>query len=449
MSIKIKKIVCYSFSLNTIEDADAMGYLRVVAPYISAGVEIISGVENDQIAVHKIHEADAVLIQRNFPLKFPEYQQIVRLAHLENKPVIFELDDLFFMLPEEHPDRLAHHFTASLLPMLQAVLEADLVTVATPGLHAALSPYSRKIAIIPNHLDDRLWHMRHPAEMVEPSREVTIGYMGTNSHRADLLYVLPVLLEVLDLFPQKIRLRFWGVKPPEEILSMPAVEWMPFYSMNYRKFVQFFQTQQADIFIAPLIDHPFNRCKSPLKYFEYTAMGVPAVYSAVEPYASVVRHAETGLLAATPEEWKDGLTRLVEDPEMRIALALRAQAHVRDEWLLSKNSATVWDALQQVEPSSAAAGSRRGLPTVLDSINTQSHDLIEGLKKDIYDKEQTIKQNRQEIEQNQQQIEQNQQQIEQLNAEILSYVLSRSWTLTRPFRMIHKKIKRHTGNSNG
>lgn len=448
MSTQIKKAVCYSFSLNTLEDADAMGYLRVVAPYISAGVEILCGIENNQISPDKIDEADVVVIQRNFPLRFPDYQHIIHKAHLQGKPVIFDLDDLMFFLPEEHPDRLVHHFTASLLPMLQAIMEADLVTVATPGLRDVLSPCCQKIAILPNYLDEKLWGLRNPLEAQNPSPKLVIGYMGTNSHRADLLYVLPVLLDLLAAYRQKIVLRFWGVKPPEEILSLPDVEWLPLYSMNYRKFAQFFQTQQADIFIAPLIDREFNRCKSPLKYFEYTALGVPAVYSAVEPYAGMVRHAETGLLAATVQEWKDCLVRLLENSNLRLELALNAQQHVRNEWLLSNHITEIGDVLRQAERSSAADNRLQAIKSILASINTQSYDFIESLKNNIYEKEQEIEQAHLEIEQKHEEIEQNHQEIEQLKAEILTYALSRSWTLTRPFRMIHKKIKRLSENSN-
>ena len=45
---------------------------------------------------------------------------------------------------------------------------------------------------------------------------------------------------------------------------------------DYKDFATFFQTQSADIFIAPLVDNIFNQCKSPIKFFEYSALGVPA-----------------------------------------------------------------------------------------------------------------------------------------------------------------------------
>jgi glycosyltransferase involved in cell wall biosynthesis len=55
-----------------------------------------------------------------------------------------------------------------------------------------------------------------------------------------------------------------------------------------------------DIGLSPLRDTQFARSKSPLKALEYGALGIPVVAANVEPYASFVRHGETGSCAAPP-----------------------------------------------------------------------------------------------------------------------------------------------------
>ena len=49
-----KKAICYSFSLKNIHDADAMGHLRIVAPYTAAGYEIIPGLQNNEVLLKAI-----------------------------------------------------------------------------------------------------------------------------------------------------------------------------------------------------------------------------------------------------------------------------------------------------------------------------------------------------------------------------------------------------------
>ena len=56
------------------------------------------------------------------------------------------------------------------------------------------------------------------------------------------------------------------------------------------------QSLRWDFAIAPLEDDPFTRCKSDLKYLDYGALAIPAVFSDVRPYCETVRHRETGLV---------------------------------------------------------------------------------------------------------------------------------------------------------
>jgi len=423
MTETLKKATCYSFSLKNIQDADAMGYLRIVAPYTAAGYEIIPGMQNNEVNFDPIEISDLVIIQRNFPIRYADYEQIIKIARKNNKPVIFELDDLFFNLPENHPDRKNHTFTSSLLPMFQAVMDADLVTVASPILKEALLELNPNIKVLPNYLDDNIWHIREPVFGEKKSDEIVIGYMGTKSHQADLLHILPVLEELLSIYGNGIKFRFWGVKPPEGFLAYPQVEWLPFFSMEYKKFAEFFQTQKVDIFISPLINNEFNICKSPIKFFEYTSLGVPGVFSAIEPYSEVINHGSTGLLAQSLEEWKNCLVDLIQNPALRNELARNAQKYAEDNWLLSKNITKIKNIKKELFSSSKKDTQYR---KVIESINSQNSQFIETLEKNLYENNQLINQLKPEI--------------EQLENEIQGYYLSKSWQLTRPFRKISKKL---------
>ncbi len=132
----------------------------MLGPARKLGVNVIRGVHNSQINVDAVRDGDVILVQRDFPLNLDAYEQVLALARSLGKPVIFDLDDLLFELSENHPDRLRFHFTDALLPMLQAVMEADLVTVATTPLREYLLPFNRNIAVIPNYLNDDLWQFQ-------------------------------------------------------------------------------------------------------------------------------------------------------------------------------------------------------------------------------------------------------------------------------------------------
>jgi len=404
--MKIRNAVCYSFYLN---DEALLAYVRLIGPLRRSGINIINGIENNQIIINRVSDGDIVIIQREFPKQFDNYKKIIELARKEGKPVVFDLDDPLFYLPENHPDRQSALCAPSLLPMFQALMEVDLVSVSTPKLRDVLAKYNDNVVVLPNYFDDNLWRLTPPVLKDSSNGMLTIGYMGTYPHKPDLGYITPVLLDLIKRYPQKLLFHFWGVQPPAELESLPRVKFTPWYSSSYKDFTEFFQTQSADIFISPLLDNLFNRCKSPLKFFDYTALGAPGVFSRLDPYADVVIHGHNGFLSSTLDEWTDCLIQLIENDELRFQLATNAQATIRENWLLSQNAFRREETFQSaLDNISSNRKQYNGIVNIIKSINLQLFETF------------------------------NKKEAEQLTAEAaLSAVYSsRSWRLTAPLRWI-------------
>jgi glycosyltransferase involved in cell wall biosynthesis len=430
--MNIKTAVCYSFSLGALEP---MAYVRLSAPLQQAGIAIINGIENGQVVTDPIPSADMVIIQREFAKNVDDYQKVVALARENKKPIIFELDDLLFFLPKTHPDRQGVYYAPSLLPMFQALIEADFVTVSTRELHAALVDFNPNVAVLQNYFDDTLWQLRPPVRKDSAHEMLTIGYMGTNSHRPDLSAITPALLEIASRYLGRVRFRFWGVQPPAQLLALPQVEWVSEHFVSYPEFAAFFQTQSADIFIAPLADNFFNRCKSSLKFFEYSALGAAGIFSRLEPYETVVTHQENGLLAASLDEWRDGLVELIENDELRFQLAANAQASIRQNWLLSQNAFRWKDAFERAGDVAQHREQRIPLTHIVSSMNTQLFETFQALHTQAAARDEKI-------ESLTIQLSQAEKENEQLKEEVLKYALSKSWRFTRPFRAIQRKLER-------
>ena len=341
--MEIKNVVCYSFSLNS---RSALAHLRLTAPLGHANINIINGIENGEIMFDRVRDGDIVVIQRDFPREFIGYEKIINIARTEQKPVIFEFDDLLFCLPDNHPDRQNPAHGTSLLPMLQLLMEANLVTVSTPKLREFALNYNDNVVVLPNYFDDTVWQLKPPALKNQEDGPLTIGYMGGSSHKSDVEYLVPVFLELLNRYPQKIQFQFWGVHPPSTLASFAQVKWSLASVNDYIEFAAFFQDQTADIFVAPLVDNPFNQAKSPIKFFEYSALGVPGVFSRFETYTDTITHGYDGLLALSLDEWTCCLSQLIEDGELRYRLASNAQKTIRENWLLTKNAYQWKDAYQ-------------------------------------------------------------------------------------------------------
>ena len=334
------------FSLN---HDDALSHLRMMGPAHHLGIKVIEGVEKGQVLLDKVLSGDVVVLQRDFPRMIESYEKILTLAHQNQIPVILDFDDFLFELPDDHPDRRNYIFTASLMPMFQAMLEVDLVTVSTSRLRDFVYKYNKNIAVLPNYLDDHIWKLKPPVRKLNQDEKIIIGYMGGLSHRSDVAILEPVIHSLIQHYPDQLEFHFWVIQPPESLISNPNIVWHDLITWNYAEFASYFQSQPVDILVAPLVDNYFNNCKSSIKYLEYGSLGVPGVFSQVEPYSDVIVPGENGFLASSTEDWINCLGLLIESPELRFTIATNAQRDIQSNRLLSMQAPGWLTAYQQAQ----------------------------------------------------------------------------------------------------
>ncbi len=334
----------------------ALPLLRAVRPAEQAGLEVLHGNEWERVDLEAVSKADLVVIQRDFPRYLEACGQVIELARRQGKAVVYDLDDLLLDLPPKHPDRVTGYYDDALLPMLAILAGADAVTASTPLLCQDLRLLAANVHLLPNFLDDQLWRLNPPRPPVaEADRPLVVGYMGGDSHTPDLETIAPALLNTLERYPGRVSLHFWGAPPPAVLVNRPDVAWTHLQLYNYPEFAAYLLRQECDLWIAPLADNHFNRCKSAVKFLEYSAHGAPGVYSRLEPYESLVIPGENGLLAAAHEEWEQALADLIEKPDLRYELSIRAQMTVEQGWLLSQHAHRWGEAYSQAIPRGAGA----------------------------------------------------------------------------------------------
>jgi processive 1,2-diacylglycerol beta-glucosyltransferase len=334
----------------------ASPHLRLVAPCRDAGLELLLGTEwvgnNLRISPELVALADLVVIQRDFPRWQEGYRKVIDQARELGKPVVYELDDLLTELPADHAD--SQHYLPARWAMLLAAFEADVVTVTTPELRSHMEHYNAQVRTLPNYLDNAVWELDAEARLA--GRPLTIGYAGSRSHVQDLAYLEPVLLRLLQRYGAGLRICFWGKAPvPPRLLEQPGVVWDSAHELDYSRYANRFSHAQFDIAIAPLVDSEFNSAKSHLKYLEYSALGVPGVYSACQSYGALV-DGNNGLLAASSVEWEQALIRLIEDERLRHQMGQAALSTVRQHLL--SDHAHRWKELY-VETVEAACNVRK------------------------------------------------------------------------------------------
>ena len=322
----------------------AVVVLRITSPAEKAGMHVIQGNQGPQVSFDGIAEADLIVIQRDFPRFWGDYRRVINLAREAGKPVVYDLDDLLVEIPDEHSHKA--DYAGEMLAMLYAILDADLVTASSPNLQAYLAEVNPDSKLIHNYLDDSLWKLISPKPVSSLDSRVTIGYMGGQTHQADLEFIKHSLLNLSNKYPDKVNFKFWGTRPPAELLDLPSTKWEAVNFENYAQFASYFSQQECDIFIAPLVNNEFNSSKSSIKFLEYSSLGIPGVYSNLPPYKTIIEHGKNGFLADDPGEWESHLSTLIDDPELRHQIGRAAQRTVNDGWLLSENYSRLSDVYQ-------------------------------------------------------------------------------------------------------
>ena len=286
----------------------------------------------DSFSLRSLQEADLILIQRFFPRN--ETRALLEAIFASGKPVLMETDDLVHCIPESNPNfplsTLARDF------LLDAMARSTSLIVSTPALGDELVAINPRVEVMPNLLDPRLWG---PALDQEPaSREpVTIGYCGTPTHLEDLGVAEEALVRISEKHRSGVAFHFFGCVTPR-LERLPGTMVTAFQD-GYGSYARTLMEGGLQIAVAPLVDHRFNRCKSHIKWLEYSALGAAGVYSDLEPYRTAVRSGDTGLLApGDPHSWFLALDHLVCDHQARRQMAQRARQDVLDHHMLGPSS---------------------------------------------------------------------------------------------------------------
>lgn len=274
-------------------------------------------------------------------------EQIVAAVRRAGAKLIYTLDDNFLDLPPS----VAGWFTPQHRQVVEFFLsEADGVMVTTPGLQERFAPYNRHSVVVPHALDERLLKPKPRAWLDRfRSRRIIIGYMGTFSHDDDLLMIAPALRAAIERHSASVEIQLIGVA--ERPATLAALSGLPVRVITlrpelveYTRFLPWFTQQRWDIALAPLIDSPFTRCKSDIKFLDYSALGAAGIYSRVPAYESSVRHLETGWVTDnTIEAWQSALKQLISSRDLRRDLAQRA-AHYLDAERVLRQRAHDWSA---------------------------------------------------------------------------------------------------------
>lgn len=321
------------YSMDSVSYACAM--IRILGPLQHENCEVIWAVKQDgsklSVNLSAANGADLIIIQRHFPSSSTE--GALRTIFRSKVPIIYDTDDSFLDTPVYHPLYLD---LKKRFPYIKWTLnEADVISVSTESLRQVLRKHTiRPIHVQPNLVD---WDLFQTCP--RPQHD-TFNFLiaGTPTHSRDWSIIEEPLAKILKLYSNRTKVFFFG-EPPKRFLGHSSVHHISF-DTNYFNYAATLKKLDVHAALVPLEDTQFNRCKSNIKWLEYSAAGIVGAYSDVTPYRSSILNGENGLLVCNTEyQWFATMEALLKTPNMGIHMIERARREVAESHSLHSGAA--------------------------------------------------------------------------------------------------------------
>lgn len=264
--------------------------------------------------VRHVIGADAVFFRGSiFDYGPPLLERIVRRL---NPRMIFDIDDAVWEPPAHVSSPFVRCMDFGWVRKMSGMCAHAIV--GNTYLENYVRQFMSEVTVIPTCADME----KHLPKTYDetPNRTIVLGWTGLR----DNLGYLEIIQDVLRDLAAKHDIKLSIASDGEYHLDGVRVENHP-WELEH----EFDYLRDADIGVMPLKDTPRARGKCAFKALQHMAVGTPVVVSPVGMNAEAVEDGVNGFLAATPEEWRDKLERLITDPALRRRLGEAARETVR------------------------------------------------------------------------------------------------------------------------
>lgn len=250
----------------------------------------------DVLIFQKIQHKEGVALLTKYREEYPEVT------------VLAEVDDVIGFIGPSNPH--IHKFRALYQWSAEHCSIADGIITSTEALKKDMTKLNENIYVAPNCIAPQRWT---PKLQKNKTQKFRIGYVGAGAHDEDLIIAYKGLKPLLDANTGlSWTIRYGGYRP-QWLKHHPRIDFKS-VSWNLSEYPQRLADLKLDLAVAPLRDTYFNRCKSNLKWIEWSSLGIPLVASDVEPYSNT--KGSIHLVSNDPKEWTDYIGVLIKEKKL-------------------------------------------------------------------------------------------------------------------------------------
>jgi glycosyltransferase involved in cell wall biosynthesis len=252
--------------------------------------------------------------------------QLANFLKKNQKKLVYEIDDLLTRIPS-YLSRT--NFTINKFNIIKIINISDALSVSTCNLKLQFKNKNNNIHVTPNYSSPMKRISKH---YFVKTKDIKLIISSTDNVLLNM--IIPALAEVQKKFgvqiisigPICLQLKKAGIRIDENL------------NFRHYEFKDFISSIDNAIGLIPLNLSLFNNCKSPIKFFDYSACGIPSICSNVTPYSQVIKKNFSGLLADnTKKSWIKNIYRLIKDENLRNFLSKNAIVDIKQTYNIDKN----------------------------------------------------------------------------------------------------------------
>lgn len=261
--------------------------------------------------------------------------EVIRMLQERGVICVYEIDDYVHGIrhlegEHDHWDQFDNAYVSKMEACMKA---CDALVTTTEWIAGNYSHFNKRTFVCRNGLDAGRYRL------TRPTREtVNIGWAGGTGHNK---VVVPWFQRTAEVMRERPSTAFVSIGQdfarafeqhfgPERALAVPfaAIEQYPGAMTMF------------DIALAPGGVSGFWKGKSDLRWLEASALGIPVI--ANPQIYSEIDHGVTGFKAASPEEMREYLFRLVDDADLRAQMGSAAKRWVLENRTI-KHASVAWE----------------------------------------------------------------------------------------------------------
>jgi glycosyltransferase involved in cell wall biosynthesis len=253
-----------------------------------------------------------------------------------SKRLVYDFDDAVMYRSSRHSNQVSLSRRWAFKRMVRT---SDAVIAGNQFLKGEALRYvgEERVTVVPTAVDMERYP---PKDYGEPGDSIIVGWIGSGSTLWYLRNLMPVLETLYERCP---RLKLKVVS--DEFFDCPTV---PIVKKKWALEDEVSDLQSFDIGLMPLTEDLWSQGKCGLKAVQYSAAGIPVVCSPIGINRDIVEDGLNGYWASMDDQWVERISRLVDDPPLRVKMGMEGRKRVERSFSVEVTSKQVFDLFRKL-----------------------------------------------------------------------------------------------------